>query len=255
CVPASGSTFPLGATTVTCSATDAAGNTGQATFTVTVVDTTPPVVTVPADITTEAASAAGTAVAFSTSATDTVDGSVAVTCAPASGSTFPLGVTTVTCEATDAAGNTGQATFTVTVIDTTPPTITTPEGTTPPDLTVRATGPTGAVVSFSLVATDGIDGSLTPTCTPASGSLFPVGTTTVTCSVVDRAGNTGQVSFEVTVTPYEGVTPTTPPTSTEAGVPAGPAKDSIAIVFALAALATIGMLAVAIATERRRLRR
>ncbi|MGC8952805.1 HYR domain-containing protein, partial [Chloroflexus sp.] len=46
---------------------------------------------------------------------DAVSGAVAVTCTPASGSTFPLGTTTVTCTATDAAGNTASGSFTITV--------------------------------------------------------------------------------------------------------------------------------------------
>ena len=85
------------------------------------VDTTPPVVTVPEDISAEATSPSGAVVTFSSSATDAVDGAVFTTCAPASGSVFPLGVTIVTCSAIDVRGNLGQATFSVTVVDTTPP--------------------------------------------------------------------------------------------------------------------------------------
>ena len=100
-------TFPLGTTTITWTATDAAGNSASATSTVTVTDTTAPAVSVPATITREATSAAGAAVSFSTSAFDLVSGNVAVSCAPASGSTFALGTTTVSCSATDGSGNTG----------------------------------------------------------------------------------------------------------------------------------------------------
>jgi hypothetical protein len=46
-----------------------------------------------------------------------------VTCDHASGSTFPLGTTIVQCTATDTHNNTGHASFTVTVRDTTPPVI------------------------------------------------------------------------------------------------------------------------------------
>jgi hypothetical protein len=81
---------------------------------VSVPDTTPPVVTVPASATIEATSPAGAVFTYTASATDNIDGVVPVTCAPASGSTFPLGVTTVTCTATDAHGNAGSASFTVT---------------------------------------------------------------------------------------------------------------------------------------------
>ena len=45
----------------------------------------------------------------------------------------------------------------------------------------EATGPGGAVVTFTATATDTVDGSITPVCTPASGSTFALGPTTVTC--------------------------------------------------------------------------
>jgi hypothetical protein len=80
-----------------------------------VVDTDPPVLNVPAPITVDATSPAGATVTFVTSAIDNVDGAVAVNCSPASGSTFAVGPTTVTCSATDAAGNIAIATFLVTV--------------------------------------------------------------------------------------------------------------------------------------------
>jgi len=49
------------------------------------------------------------------------------------------------------------------------------------------------------MAIDDVDGPLTPTCVPASGDLFPLGKTSVTCSATDKAGNTGSASFNVTV--------------------------------------------------------
>jgi len=90
-------------------------------------NTVKPVVTAPANITVEAtatlttvsAAALGTATAL-----DDVEGALAtVSDAPAS---FPLGINTVTWSATDTAGNTGTATHTVTIVDTTPPSITAP---------------------------------------------------------------------------------------------------------------------------------
>jgi hypothetical protein len=82
---------------------------------VTIVDTTPPTLTLPADLTVIALNASGAAVSFTASANDLVDGSVAVTCSPASGSMFPLGTTTVNCSATDSHGNNASGNFTVTV--------------------------------------------------------------------------------------------------------------------------------------------
>jgi hypothetical protein len=194
CLPASGSTFAIGATTVTCSAIDGAGNTGSASFTVTVGDTTKPVVTVPGPITAEATGSSGAAVTFSASATDIVSGSLAAACLPASGSTFAIGTTSVTCTATDANNNTGSASFTVTVGDTTKPVVTVPG-----PITAEATGSAGAAVTFSASATDIVSGSLAASCAPASGSTFVIGTTSVTCSATDANNNSGSASFAVIV--------------------------------------------------------
>ncbi|KAG2487770.1 hypothetical protein HYH03_013615 [Edaphochlamys debaryana] len=151
-------------------------------------DKTPPAVTVPGPITAEA-----------TSFEDLVSGSLTPTCVPPSGSTFALGETTVTCNATDAAGNTGSAKFKVYVVDTTPPFFT---STTIAPITGPSTSAAGAIVSFALPdATDTV-GPVTVTCWPAPDSPFPMGATVVSCSVVDGAGNTGMetASFTVTVT-------------------------------------------------------
>jgi len=194
CLPASGTVFPLGTTMVNCTATDTYGNTGTAQFDVTVVDTTPPTVTVPATIVAEATGPSGAVVGFSVSANDIVDGAIIPICVPASGSTFPLGTTLVSCSATDAHSNTASASFNVTIVDTTPP-----ELTLPANLTVSALNASGAVVSFAASATDLVDGSVTVTCSPASDSIFPLGTTTVNCSATDSHGNNASGNFTVTV--------------------------------------------------------
>lgn len=122
CAPVSGSTFALGPTTVTCTATDSHSNTSQTSFTVTVVDTAPPNLTVPADVTVAAASSSGTPASNATIAqflgaavaTDLVDASVEITTnAPA---TFPVGTTNVTFTARDDSGNTASGTGHVTVL-------------------------------------------------------------------------------------------------------------------------------------------
>jgi hypothetical protein len=79
------------------------------------VDTTPPEITVPADITVNATSPAGADVTYTVTASDEDPENPTVTCTPPSGSVFPIGGTTVNCEATDAAENTGTANFTITV--------------------------------------------------------------------------------------------------------------------------------------------
>jgi hypothetical protein len=87
-------------------------------FTVTVSDTTPPTLTVPADISADADGPDGALVTFSATASDLVDPAPVVTCTPPSGSTFASGATNVSCVATDAAGNVSAAqSFTVTVTE------------------------------------------------------------------------------------------------------------------------------------------
>ncbi len=78
-------------------------------------DTTPPTLTVPADVITNATSLGGAVVSFTATATDNADPSPPVTCAPPSGSTFSIGTSTVSCTATDAAGNRASDSFAITV--------------------------------------------------------------------------------------------------------------------------------------------
>jgi len=208
CVPASGSNFPLGVTTVSCTASDTRGNVATGTFDVTVnpapVDTTPPTLTLPGTITAEATSPGGAIVTFVASATDDVDGPRPVTCAPASGSAFALGTTTVTCSASDTSANVASGSFLVVVQDTTPPTLSLPS-----QETAEATSPAGATVIYVTSATDIVDGSRPVDCAPPSGSIFALGTTTVACSSSDTRGNTASGSFDVMVED------TTPPEVTE----------------------------------------
>ncbi len=124
-----------------------------------------------------------------------------VTCNPPSGSFFPVGTTTVTCTATgggnrdtNGAGD-STCTFTVTVNDTQPPTITCPANVT--GVTPTITDPC-AVVNFTTTASDNCPG-VTVVCNPPSGSCFPVGVTTVTCTATDASGNTATCSFTVSV--------------------------------------------------------
>ena len=81
CDAISGALFPIGVTTVTCTATDAAGNTGSDSFTITVtlVDTTAPVVTAPADVSVTTGNLGEMAVSFpAATAVDNVDPTVTV---------------------------------------------------------------------------------------------------------------------------------------------------------------------------------
>jgi hypothetical protein len=212
CVPASGASFPLGDTVVTCTATDAAGNTGTCSFTVTVsAGTTPPTIACPTDISTNTAPGICTrTLAFAPTATGSPTpvivckiGSSAVTSPYA----FPTGATTVTCTATNSAG-TASCSFTVTVVDAEKPTVICPASIT----TAAAAGATSATVTYGTpAASDNCPGA-SVVCVPASGASFPLGDTVITCTATDAAGNTGTCSFTVTVS--SGGTPMTPPTIT-----------------------------------------
>jgi hypothetical protein len=196
CTPPPG-IFALGSTTVACNASDKVGNAATPTsFVVTVMDTTPPTLSLPANITAEATSPAGATVTYSASASDLVSGNVPVTCSPVSGSTFALGITPVHCSATDAASNEANGEFNVTVRDTTPPSIA-PHG----DVTVEATSAAGAVVNYALPATsDIVDGAGFASCAATPGTQFPLGTSVVTCSATDNAGNiAASTTFKVIV--------------------------------------------------------
>jgi len=116
CDHASGSFFPFGTTVVKCSAKDQRGNRTEDTFTVSVGDTTPPVLKMPNVVTAFATSRSGARVNYTVTATDNIDPNPKVKCTPPSGSQFPLGESTVTCKATDASGNSSQGTFKVRVI-------------------------------------------------------------------------------------------------------------------------------------------
>src|SRR6185312_16834 len=160
-----------------------------------IVDSIPPVITVPSDQTVSATSTSGAIVTYTTpTATDNVDGPITPTCDHNSGDAFPIGTTTVTCTATDSAGNHSTKSFSIVVVDN-PPVITVPS-----DQTVSATSTSGAIVTYTTpTATDNVDGPITPTCDHNSGDAFPIGTTTVTCTATDSAGNHSTKSFSIVV--------------------------------------------------------
>jgi hypothetical protein len=170
------------------------------TVTVTVRDTTPPVVNVPFVHTVFYPIGSHVrAVTFTITANDRVSGPfLAASCSPPSGSTFDLTFDTwVTCTATDAAGNQGFGVF---VVEGEPFPGGPPALSLPGTIAGPATSASGAVVSYTATATlGGI--SFPASCGPASGSTFPIGTTTVNCSASNPIfGDTASGSFTVTVT-------------------------------------------------------
>jgi hypothetical protein len=109
--------YPVGVTTITWTAKDAAGNVATASQSVEVIDVEDPIITfVPADFSVNATSSLGAAVTYAFTAQDNV-GVTAQGCVPELGSRLPIGATEVTCSASDAAGHTVSRSFVVTVVD------------------------------------------------------------------------------------------------------------------------------------------
>jgi hypothetical protein len=228
-------------TLLTCSATDAAGNTASVDLEVQVEDNTPPELPSPFDmppvfVDVDAAVGEDSATAdFGPFvATDTVAGDITMTCSPESGTfAFPIGETAVTCEAIDDGFNAcafqdpsacteppgdGRnrvaGTLTVRVADTTPPT-----GSIPTITTFEANTAGGANADYALpVFNDNFDPEpLEASCTPPPGSFFALEdntgdgvldptVVTISCSATDAGLNTGSLDFDITIQD------TTPPT-------------------------------------------
>jgi hypothetical protein len=212
---ASGATYPVGVTTNVFTATDAASNVTTCSFTVTILDTQLPTITCPGNTTVAVSSGlCGSIVNYTTPAgADNCASSVTTqTAGLSSGSTFPGGLTTNTFQVTDASGNSATCSFNVTVIDNIVPTITCPA-----NITVNAaTGQCSAVVSYTApVGIDNCPSATTALITGlASGSTFPVGTTSNQYRVTDAAGNSANCFFSVFVNDVEAPTIACPPNIT-----------------------------------------
>jgi len=205
--------FSVGTTTVTWTAKDASGNSASDTQKISVIllnssgsnaDTTPPTITAPPDM---AVNSTGTltVVQLGTAiVSDNSDPNPTVSNnAPAAG--FPVGKTTVTWTAKDASGNSASDTQIVAVVasqnstiigtgkDITPPTIVAPS-----DITTQATGVLTSVNLGTPTVSDNSDPKPTVTNNaPAVG--FPVGSTTVTWTATDAAGNSATATQKVTI--------------------------------------------------------
>ncbi len=195
---ASGSAFPIGITTNTFVITDAAGNTTSCSFDVQVNDAEAPIISCPTDITASNDLGACSAIInYAVNGSDNCPGTtITQTSGLASGSAFPIGITTNTFQITDAAGNTSTCSFNVIVNDTESPEINCPG-----NINVsNDPGLCGAEVTFAVTGSDNCSGtSITQTSGLPSGSLFPIGITVNTFTITDASGNSATCSFEVKV--------------------------------------------------------
>ncbi|PYS76085.1 MAG: hypothetical protein DMF66_16645, partial [Acidobacteria bacterium] len=187
--------LPSGSHTITLTVTDTGGGSDTDDVVINIVDTTAPVINVTGanPMTVECHTSFTDPGAM---ATDACAGSLTVN---TSGTVDPNTPGTYTIHYTASDGfNSASATRTVNVVDTTPPSISCPADivvTLPPNSTA-----TSMVVSYPAVsATDSCSSSVTVASSPASGSVFPMGTTTVNATATDAAHLTSTCSFHVTV--------------------------------------------------------
>lgn len=194
-------TFPKGTTTISCTATDAYANSETSSFTVLVEDKTSPVLTAPAHPVDQPqiveADGASTSVAYTVSATD--DYGAEVSCsvntegasAGLTSASLPLGLSTITCTATDPSGNEASASFHVQVRDSLKPVL---AAVLQADITAEATGASGKSVAFTAPsATDKF--AVTVECKTGNGATitsphsFYIGTTAVSQAQTHACGS------------------------------------------------------------------
>ena len=167
--------FSFGSTTVTWTAVDTSGNISSDTQIVTIIDTTIPEIVAPSDVTVEATGTSNTVVKIGEATIYDIIQVESVT--SDSPDTFPLGETVITWTATDSSGNSATATQTVTVVDTTAPSVTAPDS-----ITIEASGAEGNLADIGLGS--GSDTVEIISVTSDSPDTFPLGETVITLSLI-----------------------------------------------------------------------
>ena len=216
--------FRLGVTLVTFTATDFAGNVATASMTVTLVDTTPPVIVAPPDKTVQA-QGVYTAVAIGQATATDIFGVFISNDAPTysnppksaslvrgsispnyiAPNIFAVGTTTVTWKAVDGNGNVATAIQLITVVDNTPPTITAP-----PNVTAEAT----AILTPVIIGTPTVTDLFQVTVTNDAPAAYAIGVTTVTWTATDAHGNTATAVQQVNIVDTTPPVVTAPPNMT-----------------------------------------
>ncbi len=213
-----GDTFPLGTTTVTYTLTNESGNSVSCSFDVTITDSEDPVLTnCPTNISQNTDAGLNTSVVNWTPPTASDNCMFTLSASHNPGDTFVIGTTTVTYTATDDTGNSVSCSFDVTITDNENPVLTN----CPTDIMSDTdTGLCNAVVNWTPpTASDNDNVSITSTHNP--GDTFVTGTTMVTYTATDLAGNSVSCSFDVTVTDSEDPVLTNCPTDISQNTDAG----------------------------------
>ncbi|HEX2928052.1 MAG TPA: HYR domain-containing protein [Ruminiclostridium sp.] len=180
--------YPIGSTPVTWTATDENKNSDSKIQNITIVDTTKPLLIIPADITMEATALMTPVDIGKAEATDIFPVTIEKD-APADG--YPVGVTKVTWKATDANGNVSEAVQNIIIKDTKKPELTVPK-----DISVEATARQTPVDIGSATGKDIFPVKVKNNAPEA----FPLGTTVVTWTATDANGNETTKAQNVTVT-------------------------------------------------------
>jgi uncharacterized repeat protein (TIGR01451 family) len=181
----------------TWTATDGCGNSTSCVQHITFVDTTVPTIVCPDDRQLQCGASTATNATGVATAMDNCNGPLTITftnISTAANCTGRAGIDRV-WTATDHCSNSASCVQHITFVDTNAPTFNCPG-----NITSNATGPSGATVTYTTpTATDNCGGSPPVTCSPASGTLFPTGMTTVTCTATDACSNQASCHFTVTV--------------------------------------------------------
>jgi autotransporter-associated beta strand protein len=194
-----------GTITRTYTVTDSCGIANTCTQIITVANAVAPTLTVtpPANmpLAADPGQCSKSGVTWTASAVDNCGSPVLVVSIPSIGSSFPVGTTAVTNIATDASGNTATNIFTVTVVDTQPPTFITKAL----SETIGADAVTGKAalpdLTLQTVATDNCGGTngVTLSQIPAAGTLVGLGASSVTVWATDQAKNSNSYTATITV--------------------------------------------------------
>ncbi len=192
----SGDIFPAGSTPQTYTLTDGSGNETVYTFYVNIIDNQMPVITnSPSNMSVNSAQQeCGAIVSWTAPTASDNCPAVVLTSSNAPGSFFPVGTTTVTYTATDAANNVVTSTFDVTVLDATAPSISVIQS-----ITATVNTANCNAVNVDLGTPTIFDNCSTVTVTNNAPTVFALGTTTVTYTATDAAGNTATATQVVTV--------------------------------------------------------
>ncbi len=182
--------FPVGETTVTWTVVDGSDNSSTADQIITIVDTTKPALSIPKDQIVEASSLQDTLVEIGQARAHDITGiSSIVHNAP---NVFPLGSTLIAWTATDNHGNTTTAYQRITVVDSTSPTIISPE-----NIAAEAIDPTMNYIELGELSA--VDSVGIESITNDKPIAFPFGSTIVTWTVTDTSGNISQATQVVTL--------------------------------------------------------